>query len=122
MLGAAVARFFDELYLAGKVASTGEKLIAAIAMHVPGYKSKGRLALPRAHRALRGWRMPRPSRARRPLPWAACMGVARRLWQLSSKLEMPLCWLLMVDAYLEPGDARRLTKGQVLPRQAKMPK
>ncbi|CAK0891690.1 unnamed protein product, partial [Prorocentrum cordatum] len=80
--GAAATRFFDELHLAGKVAATGEKLIAAIAMRAPGCQSKGRLALPRA-----------------------CSG----------RVEMPLHGVPMVDAYLGPGEAHRLTKGQALP-------
>ncbi|CAK0798235.1 unnamed protein product, partial [Prorocentrum cordatum] len=122
MLDAAAVSFFDELCLAGEVASTGEKLIAAIAKRAPSYQSKGRLALPRARRALRGWRVMRPSRARRPLPWATCMGVARRLWQISGEAEMAIYWLLMANAYLRPGEAHRLTKGQALPPHAKMPK
>ena len=119
---AALVRFYDELYLAGKVASSGEKLLAAISMHVPDYQNKGRLALPRAHRALRGWRLLRPSRTRRPLPWAACMGIARQLWQLTGKPQLAVFWLMMVDTYLRPGEAHRLSKGQVFPPQAKMPK
>ena len=66
--------------------------------------------------------MLRPSRTRRPLPWAACMGVARRMWQSTGKAEIALYWLLMVGTYLRPGEAHRLTKGQVLPPQARMPK
>ncbi|CAK0876757.1 unnamed protein product [Prorocentrum cordatum] len=119
---AAVVRFFDELYLEGKVASTGEKLLAAIFMHVPDYQSKGKLALPRAYRALRGWRLLRPSRTRRPLPWAACMGVARQIWKISGRPALAVFWLLMVDTYLRPGEAFRLTCGQVMPPQAHMPK
>ncbi|CAK0867387.1 unnamed protein product [Prorocentrum cordatum] len=120
--GAAVVRFFDELYLEGKVASTGEKLLAAIFMHVPDYQSKGKLALPRAYRALRGWRLLRPSRTRRPLPWAACMGVARQIWKISGRPALAVFWLLMVDTYLRPGEAFRLTCGQVIPPQAHVPK
>ncbi|CAK0790966.1 unnamed protein product [Prorocentrum cordatum] len=119
---AAVVRFFDELHLEGKVASTGEKLLAAIFMHVPDYQSKGKLALPRAYRALRGWRLLRPSRTRRPLPWAACMGVARQIWRISGRPDLAVFWLLMVDTYLRPGEAFRLTRGQVIPPQAHMPK
>ncbi|CAK0881076.1 unnamed protein product [Prorocentrum cordatum] len=87
LLDAAVVRFFDELYLAGKAASTGEKLIAAIAMRVPDYQFKGRL----------------------------------RLCRIGGKKEMALYWLLMVDTYLRPGEAFRLTKGQMVPSQAEMP-
>ncbi|CAK0801212.1 unnamed protein product, partial [Prorocentrum cordatum] len=119
---AAVVRFFDELCLEGKVASTGEKLLAAIFMHVPDYQSKGKLALPRAYRALRGWRLLRPSRTRRPLPWAACMGVARQIWRISGRPALAVFWLLMVDTYLRPGEAFRLTCGQVIPPQAHVPK
>ncbi|CAK0879805.1 unnamed protein product, partial [Prorocentrum cordatum] len=118
---AAVVRFFDELYLEGKVASMGEKLLAAIFMHVPDYQSKGKLALPRAYRALRGWRLLRPSRTRRPLPWAACMGVARQIWRISCRPDLAVFWLLMVDTYLRHGEAFRLTCGQVIPPQAHMP-
>ncbi|CAK0843554.1 unnamed protein product, partial [Prorocentrum cordatum] len=120
--GAAPAKFFDDLYLEGEIASTGEKVLAAIFMHVPDYQSKGKLALPRAYRALRGWRLLRPSRTRRPLPRATCMGVARQLWRLSGRPDLAVLRLLMVDAYLRPGEAFRLTRGQIIPPRARMPK
>ena len=90
---------FDRLYLEGKGFSAGQKLLAALLFFLPVYGSAGRLNLPRAQRALRGWKKRRPGTTRRPLPWCVICGIALDL-TLRGFAQMAICWLLMVDCSL----------------------
>ena len=120
MLDARIVQFFDYLYLEGRAASSGEKLIAAVMMFLPDYHARGRLPLPRAGRALRGWRRLAPTKTRRPLPWAVCCAVAMQIMAEATVACLPygpeaaLLWIVMVDTYLRPGEALRLMAAQVL--------
>ena len=55
-----------------------------------------------------------PARTRRPLPWIVVASLARRLLHGPCP-PMCLCWLMMVDCYLRPGEATELTPKQVIP-------
>ena len=70
--------------------------------------------MPRSMRALRGWRRLVPQKTRRPLPWSIVCAIAMHL-ALAGGAGMALCWLLMVDCYLRPGEAVALECSQVLP-------
>ena len=107
---------FDRLYLEGKGFSAGQKLLAALLFFLPVYGAAGRLNLPRAQRALRGWKKRRPGTTRRPLPWCVICGIALDL-TLRGFAQMALCWLLMVDCYLRPSECVNLTAIQVVARQ-----
>ena len=84
---------------------------------LPVYSPTGRLTLPRAGRALKGWKKAMPGSTRRPLLWSVRCGIALDL-ALRQLGAMALCWLIMIDAYLRPSEACELRVAQVIPRQA----
>ena len=106
--------YFDRLFLEGHGAPKGDRLWAAIKHLAPQYEHRGELVLPRSMRALRGWRRLVPQKTRRPLPWSIVCAIAMHL-ALAGGTGMALCWLLMVDCYLRPGEAVALECSQVLP-------
>ena len=116
-IDAALVRWFNRLYLLGHLPHVGEKTLAALMHREPHFSRKGRGAIPRAFRALAGWRKKCPSRSRSPLPWAFWTAVACHLAQRNYVL-MGVLTLLLVDAYLRPCDAFPLTAGQLLPPAA----
>ena len=113
VLDAKMVHHMDRMFLEGKAAGAGEKLLAAVQYYVPAYGSRGEAVLPRAVRALRGWRRLVPSRTRRPLPWCVVAGIATGLMRKHG-VDYALCWLLMVDAYLRPGECIGLRPSQLL--------
>ena len=62
----ALVSFFHELFFAGWEISKGEKVIAAVAYLLPRYSAKGDLTLPRAKKAMQGWRRLVPQRSQIP--------------------------------------------------------
>eukprot|EP00973_Karenia_brevis_P040420 5585982-Karenia_brevis.AAC.1 len=56
-------------YFEGHKAEKGEKLIAAILFCAPWLGALKTMALPRARRALKGFRKMAPNSSRFPLPW-----------------------------------------------------
>ena len=112
---AGLVKFFDRLYMEGHDATVGDRFLAAVMFHHPRFSRVGDLGLPRASRSLRGWHRLRPSGTRRPLPWEVVCGLAGSLIGQGQPL-MALCWLLMVDTYMRPGEAVDLLNHQVVPR------
>ena len=55
-----------------------------------------------------------PARTRRPLPWILVAAIGYRLMRGPAP-SMALCWLIMVDGYLRPGEACDLSTRQILP-------
>ncbi|CAK0896451.1 unnamed protein product, partial [Prorocentrum cordatum] len=100
--------------------SSGEKLIAALMMFLPDCHVRGWRPLPRASRALRGWRRLAPTKTRQPLPWAVCCAMAMQVMAEATPGGLPcgpeaaLAWIMMVDTYLRPGEALRLMSAQIL--------
>ena len=114
VLDAALVQFFDRLYLEGRGANVGRKLLSAIMFFVPQYASQGRASLPRASRGLRGWDKLMPASTRRPLPWCVVCAIAL---YLSACPSMMLCWLLMVDCYFRPSELVEMVCSQVIRAQ-----
>ena len=96
VLDAKMVHHMDRMFLEGKAAGAGEKLLAAVQYYVPAHGSRGEAVLPRAVRALRGWRRLMPQRTHRPLPWCMVACIAMLL-AVRHAVGMALCWLLMVD-------------------------
>ena len=77
-----IVRYFNDLFGKGKPAHEGEVCMAALMHFVSRFSKMGEARLPRAWRALKGWRRRAPSRSRiaYPLPvwagiiWALCLG------------------------------------------------
>ena len=79
---AELVRYFNDRFAAGKPAHEGEVCLAALMHFLPQYSKVGDSKLPRAWRALKGWRRRAPSRSRLAYPlqvwaaicWALCLG------------------------------------------------
>ena len=61
-----LTRLMTELYMLGHQSSEGDQLLAALLHFAPEWGKFGSCSIPRAWRALRGWRRRCPSRSRRP--------------------------------------------------------
>jgi hypothetical protein len=79
---AELVRYFNERFGAGMPAHHGEVCMAALMHFLPQYSKVGDSKLPRAWRALKGWRRRAPSRSRLAYPlqvwaaicWVLCLG------------------------------------------------
>ena len=95
-----LADFLDVLFLEGRSASEGEKVVAAVEFHHAEVKG----TLVRSKRALRGWRKERPAKSRLPLPALAAFGMAMDL-VARGKRTMGVKLLVDFDMYLRPGES-----------------
>lgn len=100
---AVLADFLDVMFLEGKSAAEGEKVVASIEFHNINLKG----SLVRAQRALRGWRKERPPQSRLPLPRLIASGMAMILMGEGKKL-MALKLMVDHDTYLRPGESIEL--------------
>eukprot|EP00974_Lingulodinium_polyedra_P052248 5027189-Lingulodinium_polyedra.AAC.1 len=67
----------------------------------PEYGRAGSARLPRARRALKGWRLLSPVKTRKPAPWPAWTALAWRLVE-RRQARAAVFLLLLVTAYLRP--------------------
>ncbi|CAK0792456.1 unnamed protein product, partial [Prorocentrum cordatum] len=103
----ALVQLMDLMYLDGWQVDQGEKLLAAVKLGIPRFSRAGLGGLPRAARALRGFRKAAPEACRLGLPraWVVAI-VAAMLWR--GRLESARRVVVMHDAYLRTGEATRL--------------
>lgn len=111
-----LCQYFHRLYTEGRGPEAGSKLIAAILFVYPAQAGRGRPALGRALRALKGWKRKMPAATRQPLPYFVVMGIGSDLRRRGLPL-MALCWLLMFDTYMRPGECTDLQASQIVPPQ-----
>ncbi|CAK0867603.1 unnamed protein product [Prorocentrum cordatum] len=104
--------YFVNLLLDGFDSATGRVLMAALKHYLPAILA-GRTPCPRAARALTGWRKLVPPQMRPPLPRAAMASIVGVLiaWKLFG---MAVFVRLMLDTYLRPSEAYRLTAGSAI--------
>ena len=103
-----------ELYLRGLQSSDGDKLLAGLLHFAPEWGKFGSRTIPRAWRALRGWRRRCPSRSRRPWPLEVWAAMAWKLAQ-AGQWQMALYVLLLVTTYMRPGEGLQLRRGDLVP-------
>jgi len=105
---ALLTAYFNFLFFAGHMAPKGMKVLAAFMFFHPEYAKAGHLGLPRAWRALKGWKRLCPSQTRVPYPWAFWCGMAN---QMTSRgfLNMGIFTLVAVGTYLRPCQLLSLT-------------
>ena len=109
--------YLESLFLEGFGPSLAGRVLSALAWAVPGLPRPLRLGLPRAHRALQGWKRHAPGHSRPPLPWLVVAGLASVL--LEGKLPlMGVAIILMFGCYLRPSEALLLRASQLLPPEA----
>ncbi|CAK0811819.1 unnamed protein product [Prorocentrum cordatum] len=99
--------YINHMWSTGHDVSEGSKVLAAYMYFYPDYSKAGRNVLPRARKALRGWRRLEPGRTRPPIP----LHLLALLWLEMIHMGSPLMALALVTmwvAYLRPGEAMRL--------------
>ena len=110
---AELVHFMNEVYLAGHAPARGEKLLACICFVAPRWGRLGDLKMPRAWIALKGWHKKCPSRSRRPFPWEVWAAIAW-LMILRGQWQMGMMTVLMVCAYLRPGECLTIRRGDLV--------
>jgi hypothetical protein len=102
-LDASLLLYLNFLFSLGWHVSKGEKLMAGIWHFFPEAGKAGNVQLPRALRALKGWRKATPRRSRLPYPWQVwCAMAVEALRDGFVRLAFGL--LLAVEAYLRPSE------------------
>ena len=106
---AALADFMDVMFVEGRSAAEGEKMVAAV--EYMDVRLRGRLI--RCRRALKGWRKEMPAKSRLPLPRILAYGIAMVLLARGKKL-MSLKVLLDHDTYMRPGESLALRSQDIV--------
>lgn len=99
----ALCQYMTAKFLEGHPAHRGDKLMAAVCHLRAAYGRRGPKSLPRANRALKGWRRLAPGHSRKAFPlavWAAvCVEMARL-----RQLRMALFTILGLASYARPSE------------------
>lgn len=103
--------YFDKNYFEGQQAAFGEKLLAAIAFFATRFARLGPGSLPRAQRAVRGWRKLVPPVTRVPMPWLGLMAVVSRI--IPENWTAAIALMLAFDCYLRPFELETLKASQI---------
>ena len=106
-LDSALVEYLDELFFKGMSADDGSKLIAGLKYFLPSLSRTGPASLPRAVRALTGWRKTAPTAERLPLP-LVCLAAMVGTIIYSGDLEMGRRWWLQFATYMRPGEVDNL--------------
>ncbi|CAE8643896.1 unnamed protein product [Polarella glacialis] len=104
-----IVKWFHKEFEGGEDLSRGEKALAAWQAIFPEFSKFGKRKIPRAHRALKGWRKLAPPRSRKPTPYQVVAAHAVRL-AARGKHHMALWVLVGFIAYLRPSENMKLKK------------
>ena len=106
--------YFNHMYFKGEQSDRGDKCLASLIHRVPAFGRHGDMKIPRAWRALKGWRLLTPSRTRAAYPLAVWCGMA---WRLTCRqhLDMAVFVLLLVSTYARTAELLRLRRGCLVP-------
>lgn len=96
-----IVKWFDLLFERGCSSEDGAKFMAALQHVAP--KFKDHTLLPRAFRAIKGWKRLRPLRSRVPLPWQAFLAILGSALH-KGLVEEATALLLTFVCYLRPAD------------------
>lgn len=90
-LDRALADYFTMLFVDGEASADGNKFLVAV-MHLYSWvPAHGKPQLPRAKRAIKGWRRLAPARPRQPVPWLVLMAlIGASLWRRRRKFAVKL--------------------------------
>ena len=104
----ALVQFFTNEYFQGRHPSRGERTLSGLMMLKPQFSRMGSRKVPRAWRALRGWRRQTPTVTRKPLPWPfwAVMAV-----EIAKEVpSMAVFTLMGVSGYFRPSELLSLRR------------
>ncbi len=110
--GEALVQAMNRFYLQGHPANVGEILMAALIHRLPEFGKFGHRHIPRAHRALKGWRRRTPPRSRGPHTWSIW---AMIVWDLARRgfWRMAIFTLWMVAGYFRPSELLGVCRGDL---------
>ena len=111
---ASLCTYMTNLWAQGQQSYTGEALMAGLLHFMPEFNKFGDKKIPRAWRALRGWRLLTPARSRRPVAWPIWAGVCWELCRQGFYLRA-LYVLLMVTTYMRPGEPLSMQRQDLVP-------
>lgn len=120
-LDAKVADYLDALVLGNAQRTEAEYAVAAVRAHHPQYSGRGGSGLPRAERAVRGFRRLQPSRSRYPMPWPLTVATIMALWAQGRRrsalmtMLMQVCYVLATWRSEAAQGGGHLTTGIALP-------
>ena len=107
----ALVAYFNDCFQNGKNSPIGEQTTAALAFFVPDFRVLTE-TVPRSLRCLKGWRRLRPTRSKRPWPWALWAGIAVLVMEMSEPT-LAVAILLGVDLYLRISELLSIRCGQL---------
>lgn len=102
-IDAALEEWFEHCFFRGEMPATGEIAMAALMHLMPEFSRCGSAKVPRAWRALKGWRLFSPVKTRKPVPWPVWTALAWRLVE-AGRLRAAVFVLLLVSTYLRPSE------------------
>ena len=109
--------YLETLFFAGEHPIRGEKILAPLMRHEPAHSRVGTLRVPRAWRALKGWKRLCPGRSKVPLPRCFWAAAACRL-AAHGRVAEAIFVLLSLSSYLRPGQLLSVRKGELVPPAA----
>lgn len=107
-------RHFERLYLEGHQAFRGEKLLASLMFHYPGFGKNGGRKIPRAWRGLKGWRRLTPGRSRKPLLMGVWMALVVELCRMNMYAKAAFL-AMMLSTYMRPGEMMGMRVEDLVP-------
>jgi len=110
VLDAGIVQHFENLFFKGMQPARGMKLLGAVMHFWPQYGKLGGSHLPRAWRALKGWRRLAPGRSRVPEPLRLWCGMAVVMALLGFPWMGVFC-MLSVSTYLRPSSLLGMEPG-----------
>ena len=109
----ALVDFLNEKFFEGLSASEGAQFLSAWTALRPDFGILGARRIPRARRAMAGWRRLDPGFTRPPLPWMVVAFISQSLLEVNAAA-FALCVMLMFFCYLRPSEALRLAAADLI--------
>lgn len=98
--------YLDDQFVRGAPRSTAECAVCAVRARSPLHSGRNGVGLPRAERALKGYRRVVPARTRYPMPWALAAATAMLLVARASR-EAAIAPPLIHFCDLRPGELKK---------------
>ena len=109
-----MVKYFNIMFLIGKQPTFGEYTLAAWMHTDPNYSRLGSQKLPRAWRAVRGWKKLSPHRTRRPQSMPIWAAMAWRM-VVHHERQMGVFLLTCLSSYCRPGELMSLRRCDLIP-------